>query len=212
MEIRKGMQIVTPDDQVVGYVKNVVMTPQDKTVTHLVVERGFMFTEERVMPMTWVAEVNDGNHIVLKDDHYDFKQLPEFKEIQFIPVSDKEYAEELEAYYYLGSPGTPPLLYGQGAAPIMPPPPQTLPQTFENIPNSEVALRIGAKVMASDEDRVGSVESVYTDDSGAVTHIVISEGLLLKSRKVIPTAWIDRVTEDAIYLGVTADLLKRLPD
>jgi uncharacterized protein YrrD len=212
MEIRKGMQVVTPDDQKIGIVKNVVITPQGGTITHLVIERGFMFTEERVMPIEWIASVNAGNHLVLDDNHHDFEQLPDFKETYYVTVDDQHVSADMEAFYYYGAPGNPPLLYGQGVMPAAAYTPRYTTTTVENIPESTVALRIGAKVISWDEKHVGNVESVFTDAEANVTHFIISQGLLLKTRRLAPTAWIERVDEDAVYLGVTAALLERLPE
>jgi uncharacterized protein YrrD len=58
---------------------------------------------------------------------------------------------------------------------------------------------------------VGNVERIFADpDSERATHFVIEVGLIFKERKLIPTSWIDTMTEDEVFLGVSADFLDKL--
>jgi hypothetical protein len=84
--------------------------------------------------------------------------------------------------------------------------------TERNLPERTVALEEGAKVVSADDEHVGDIEQVLTDpQSDRVTHFIIKEGLLLKERKLIPTHWVSRLTEDRVKLAVGSDLLERLP-
>jgi hypothetical protein len=75
-----------------------------------------------------------------------------------------------------------------------------------------VALKEGATVKTRDNHHAGKVEQVITaPGSRQVTHIVVSEGLLNKSRKVIPIDWVDKIDEDQVTLAVSAEVIERLP-
>jgi hypothetical protein len=41
---------------------------------------------------------------------------------------------------------------------------------------------------------------------------VISQGLLLKQKKLIPTTWVSRFGEESVHLGVGAELVNTLPE
>ena len=60
---------------------------------------------------------------------------------------------------------------------------------------------------------MGDVERVFADSqSERVTHFVISKGLLLKERTLVPATWVIRVVEDEVRLVVDADFLDALPE
>ena len=82
-----------------------------------------------------------------------------------------------------------------------------------NIPEGTVPLREGAQVISKDEKHVGDVDDVLTDpDTEQVTHFVISRGLLLHERKLIPVNWVDKIGENRVHLAVGSKTIQRLPD
>ena len=57
------------------------------------------------------------------------------------------------------------------------------------------------------------MERVLVDPANnQVTHIVISQGFLLKERKQVPTHWIRRTAENKVQLAVNSKLVNRLPE
>jgi hypothetical protein len=83
----------------------------------------------------------------------------------------------------------------------------------EHIPAHTVALKEGAKVYSADGEHVGDVERVFVDKrTDYATHFVITQGLLFKERKRIPTSWVRKVDEETVHLNVNARLLERVPD
>jgi uncharacterized protein YrrD len=68
-------------------------------------------------------------------------------------------------------------------------------------------------VISHDGELVGNVELVITESQdNRVTHFVISEGFLLKERKLVPAVWVTKVAEDEIYLSVESGLFEHLPE
>jgi hypothetical protein len=99
-----------------------------------------------------------------------------------------------------------------GAYPGYPQPP-FLRRTELNIPDDTVPLEEGAKVVSSDGNHVGDVEQVYTEEQEQrVTHLLISHGLVSKTRKLIPTMWVERVRESEVGLSITKDFVEGLPE
>jgi uncharacterized protein YrrD len=86
-------------------------------------------------------------------------------------------------------------------------------KTENVIPDETVALEEGAKVISRDGEHIGNVEEVIVETAEYLaTHIVVSEGLFLKERKLVPTIWITDVDEDQVTLSVDSDLFERLPE
>jgi uncharacterized protein YrrD len=81
------------------------------------------------------------------------------------------------------------------------------------VPEGSITLEEGVRVYSDDGDHVGEIESLLTDpENNEVTHIVISQGLLFKSRKLVPTSWVHSLSESGVYLLMDTRSLERLPD
>jgi sporulation protein YlmC with PRC-barrel domain len=103
------------------------------------------------------------------------------------------------------------LYVGYGYGPVMMS--DVAAKTVTNIPENEVALKQGANVMSRDGEHVGDVDQVLTDpNTNRASHFVISQGLLFKSRKLIPIAWVTRVGENEVHLAVSSRTLERTMD
>ncbi len=86
-----------------------------------------------------------------------------------------------------------------------------LAETERNIPEGTVPLKEGAHVISSDGQHVGNVEKVLTDSAAdRATHFIISQGLLFKAHKLVPTTWVGEISEDQVRLRVDAELLEDL--
>jgi uncharacterized protein YrrD len=83
----------------------------------------------------------------------------------------------------------------------------------KNIPEGTVALEEGAKVVDREGKHIGDVERIFTDSlEDRATHLLISEGLLFKEKKLVPTSWLLNVFEDEVRLSVEADVVDNLPE
>lgn len=84
-------------------------------------------------------------------------------------------------------------------------------QVERNIPKGSVPLEEGAQVVSADGEAVGSVKRIFTDTkTDRVTHFVVSEGLIFKEKRLIPTAWVKNIKEDEVELSVDAKVVERL--
>ena len=82
-----------------------------------------------------------------------------------------------------------------------------------NIPDRTVALAEGARVIAADDSRLGTVELVFSEPiTCRITHLLLSTGRVSRRRKLIPVTWVQRISEDEIQLGVNEDQIDALPD
>ncbi len=86
-------------------------------------------------------------------------------------------------------------------------------ETQQNIPEDTVALMEGAQVISDDGQHVGHVKRIFTkSENDRASHFLISEGLIFKAQRLVPTTWIHDIQEDEVHLNVNAATLKNLPE
>lgn len=213
MQFKEGAKVFTSDGERVGTIDRVVLEPDTKEVTHLVVKKGFVFTEDKVVPMSLVGPATE-DRVTLRQDAGDLEELPAFKETHYVEL-DGEYGPASGSprlvrplYWYppLGAWWTTGAYAAYGR-------PQYVARTEENIPQGTVALEEGARVISRDGQHVGDIERVFTDPlEDRATHLLISEGLILREKKLIPTRWMTHVLEDEVHLSVDSELVESLPE
>lgn len=209
-----GQDIVDSSGQSVGHVERVVLNPRTKKLSHFVIGKGLL-SKDRVVPIQLVQSATD-EQITLRISAAEVDELPHFEERHFVRLTDDE-----QAY----TPST-----GVGAQPMYPYPPAfttlgSYPATLgyatqpfaveveENIPEETIALKEGAKVHTSDGKHVGDVEEIlYNSDTDKATHLVIKEGLLFTSKRLIPFDWIRSAGDEDVYLTVSSRQVDSLPD
>jgi hypothetical protein len=119
---------------------------------------------------------------------------------QYVPMSESseggQNIDPLSGGMYGGSPSTRPVIM----------------EVKRTIPDELVALKEGARVVSADDEHVGNIEHVFTDSEfGKVTHFIITQGLLLTTRKTLPIEWVKIITDDEVYLNVEAQKVEELP-
>lgn len=225
MELTKGQDIITADGDKVGSIERIVLDPKTKEVSHIVIEKGLLLKESKVVPISMLgAETKDG--IVLRDAEY-LDDLAPLRETDYIPAGletaetrergekqpvekAREYPAQFAPRYYWYPPVGVGWWRGLGTTTYVEP---EYVRTVEfNIPEGTVALEEGAAVITSDDKHIGDVEEILTDpQENRATHFVISTGVLLKERKLVPTQWVSTILEKEVYLSVSSDLVDGLP-
>lgn len=212
MQFIENAPVRTPDNHTAGHVTHVVLDPATKKVTHIVIRQGTIFTESKIVPITLVtASTPDGVNLSVGLDH--LSRLPDFE----APSGpDDKLPRPSELSVLSGATGG--WLYRYPPAQSRPedtpdsPAPDDAENTRPNIPQGEIALKEGAHVTTADHRQVGHVESVLIDvNTRRVTNLLVLKGALVKSRKLIPVAWISGVNEDEVQLNVDSGFLRRLP-
>lgn len=220
MQFKAGTAVYSADGEDVGRIERAVINPHTREVTHLVVRQGFLFTEDKVIPVDLIASATE-DRVVLIQTEDSLQDLPPFEETHYVPLDEDELGREPVyplAGYAAPLYGYPPVgtswwgyggYLGYRAYPEI----DTIATTERNIPDDTVPLKEGARVVSAGGDHVGNVEQVIADaGSGRATHIVIAQGLLFKARKLVPTSWIRSIDEDEVRLSVGSRQLERLPD
>ena len=221
MQFKQGTHVFTSDNHDVGTVDRVILDPRTDEVNGLVVRKGWLFTEDRVVPIGMEATATE-DRVILRRSEAIIEDLPEFEETYYVPAGERDYhagtvvgsesyAEPLYNYPPAGT-----AWWGYGAylgAPPVDVRPDYAERVHKNIPEGMVAVKEGARILSLDGDHVGSVEEIFTDaETNHATHIIISQGLLFKDRKLIPTNWVKEAGEDEIILTVNTQLIDSLPE
>jgi uncharacterized protein YrrD len=209
VKLKEGANVFTWDGEKVGSIDRVVLDPNTKEVTHLVVQKGFLFTTDKVVPISLIGPVTE-DRVTLREGVGDLEALPDFEEKHYIPTTQIEGRKAPSASYVRPLYWYPPVSLNWGVAghPI----PSYVVRTERHIPGGTVALEEGAKVVSSDGEHVGDVEAVLTDpEQDRATHLLISRGLLLKEEKLVPTTWVSTVSEDRVHLALGSHVLDQLP-
>lgn len=202
-ELKAGAGVYTASGERVGDVERVVLDPASLVVTHLVVEKGILFKEDRVVAAGNIATA-DPDRITLKPDVSD--ALPEFEVKHYHPVDygtqSKFLAQHPRAYFPYPPAGS---YYPLALEP------DRKAVVERTVSEDLVALETGAEIVDADEEKAGALDEILTDDAGRATHIVVRGRHLGRELKSVPVGWIDHLHEDHIRLSVSRDVIEELP-
>ena len=212
MKFIDGADVFTMQNEKVGSVDRVVLDPKSKAVSHIVVRKGFLLKEDKVIPLEDIDRVVD-DEVLLKRDIQDLSDYPEFEETHYLLADEVAKLEKEKAEYARPVLWYPP--YGYARMGGVPYAPTTMyyAATQRNIPEDMVPLKEGAKVISADGEHVGDIEEVLVDPKQErATHIVIEEGLLFPDRKLLPTIWVTHLLEDEIHIAMKSSTLEKIPE
>jgi uncharacterized protein YrrD len=202
IQLQKHAHVLASNAQEVGSLDRVVVNPETKVITHIVVRMGSLFNkEDKVVPIELVADTTE-DLVVLEADVSTVESMPRFEEKQI--VSEEQTLQEPSA-----SENTQPAVISLVLDTTTNETYTT--ETVQNIPEGTVAMKEGAKVISADGEHVGNVERILADSAVAqITHLMISRGILTKEVKLIPVKWVLKIGEENVYLNVNKDSLDGL--
>ncbi len=210
IQFQKNATVLAANGQQMGSLKRVVVNPDTKVLTDIVVRVGTLFSQdEKVIPIDLIAETTE-SQVLLRDEAGDQESFPTFEEKYLVDAN--EYADELPV-----SEKSPSANFGSpdlGMSVARPAPgKQLITQVKQNIPEGTVAMKEGAKVITVEGKHVGNVERVLADPSvDQVTHLLISNGLLVKEMKLIPINWVMRMGKEKVILRVKKASVEELAE
>jgi len=206
----KGAEVFNAAGEQIGTVSRVVIDAKTSDVTDLVIERGALFKDEKVVPVQLLDTATE-DRIVLGETNQSVEDLPNYETTHYVPVDQKGAPfNNLETSYWY-----PPINFQTPAPGRMPAVPVELDtRTEPGIPEGRIAITEGAAVISADDKHIGNVEQVIMNSEGnSVTHFVIGTGFLLKEHKLVPAHWASSMDDDEkIRLSVDASLFDRLPE
>jgi len=215
MHFKKNTKVFTHDHNTVGQIDRVVVDPATDEISHLVIKKGFLFIEDKVVPITDV-ETTSEKAVVLKETAAASDDYPEFDETHYIPNAgvedfDRRQTEEARQLLWYHAAVKAPFL--KSASYPSPKKPLYYKKTHHNIPEDAVALEEGADVTDTDGKQLGTIEDIYAEpESFTITHLLVSTGMIKKDRKLVPVNWIKDIVEDAVQLHINGRVFESLPD
>ena len=216
MRLTKGSDVYSADGEKLGTLDRVILDPNSKEVTHIVISKGLLFTTNKIVAIEDLDQ-NASDSITLRSPKSDLKDFKDFEETHYVNLDQTENPTSDEtpvptSYWY------PPINLAWWRAggtdnPIMyPGQPVYVARKTQNIPEGTVALEEGAKVVSADRKHIGNIkELIINTPDNRVTHIVLNEGVLFKERKLVPVTWISEIDEGEIHLSVDSHVLDHLP-
>ena len=211
MRYVKGAEVFTAAGEKVGKISRMVIDAKTRDVTDLVVERGILAGDEKVVPIGLV-DVENEERITLRETNQSVDEFLDYETTHYVPVENAgtSYDNVETTFWY------PPANFQvqmPRAGLVSNAIPDQVPQTETSIPEGRIAISEGAPVVSADDTHIGNIEQVITNsESNTVTHFVIGKGFLLKQHKVVPAFWVDNMDGDKVRLSVEAGQFDRLPD
>jgi uncharacterized protein YrrD len=202
---QKNANVLSASGQQLGSLQRVVLHPETKVITDIVVQGGGLFHKEyRVIPIDQIAETNE-DQIQLHANSGEWESFLLFEERRIVNDDETPLRPSTDSHQVIyGVPGVgPAVVSGSGE--------QFTTQIEQNIPEGTVALKEGAKVYSADDKHVGNVERVLVDPSAdRASHLIVTYGLLAQEKKLIPMSWVMMLGEEKVHLNVTEAQLKEL--
>lgn len=214
MHFKENAEVVTSELEKIGHLDQVVVDPATEEVTHLVVKKGFLFTQARVILAKYI-DTTTPDTVILKKGAPDPDAYPLFEETNFVPVgSFEDFKKETsrnarKLLWYQTSV----LLPGEHnrSYPSDSDNPLFYKEKHRNIPDGAVPLEEGAAVTDIAGNDLGKIRDVFVEpESFKVTSILISSGLIKKELKLIPVNWIKEISEDSVQLYLSKETFENL--
>jgi sporulation protein YlmC with PRC-barrel domain len=189
MEFNQAASIYASDGKKAGSLYRVVVDPKTMEVTHIVIQKGLLVKEDKVIPVQEVTAASQ-DEVILRCTIDALKEMP---------------ALEIEKYETLSeSPGVVPnyqtLEGGFHADPVHEY--ELITETKRTIPDDLIALKVGAEVVSTDDQPVGKVASVLTEPfTGKITCLIVAQGVFNQTWKAIPIRWVNKLDEDKVRLS-----------
>ena len=182
-------------DGLAGESISVIVNPETKNVTHLVVQdKTFPNMKEWLVPLEKIASAAS-KEIELDCTREELSQMQPFTREHYLEQEIPEYG-----YVY--------------SLPYMMAPTDMLYTTIEeiNLPQGELELYRGTRVEALD-GHVGQIRELLIDQqNGQITHFTLMRGYLWGKKEIaIPISYIERVDPGTVYLKVDKKAIIDLP-
>lgn len=204
IELKEGDTVRTGDGESIGHIDRFIVDPSTSKVTHLVLEKGILFPEDRVLPVDGIDHTDEEGPVLSTEVSPD--SLPPFETTHYVEVDDltrSRLDSRLGPAVMWRFPTLATSLYPM--IPIHTDPEGTgAPRTEVRrggIPGSSVVLDDDTPVMGINGEELGKVSDVFIDDDGRLSHLVVDLGLFSGDR-ILPAHWIESIRPDRVTVAV----------
>ncbi len=187
-----------------GRLVKVVVDPHTRRVTDLIVEKGFLQKEDRVIPVEVVSDATD-ERIQLRISSRELSNYPIYRVEEFeVPAPDwrpsKGYGADEIVFWSLP--------YGLAVS-MNDVRPMIRQRVQKGIDPNETVIGRGTRVYNA-EGTVGHIDHLLVNkDTGEITHLVLRKGLFPR-RLMIPIEMVKSIDEEGVYIKATREELEKL--
>ena len=207
-ELSDGAVVSDADGRDLGRIGRFVVDPSRSQVSHVVIESGGLFAENRLLPIGMLDRA-DSERAVLSQDVVP-EDLPIFEREHYVDVDDingRDLDPRMERAALWRFPTVEGSLFGFPEYPTEDAVSEGAPA---NVPDGDVVVTSGTPVRSRSGEDLGTVVEVEVDRMGGVHHLVVDLGFLEDDR-VLPTHWIDGFGDDQITVAVGRRAMEGLP-
>lgn len=196
------------EKELCGKSTRLIMNPENKEVTHIVVAEKAFPHAEKLVPVSMITQ-STSHGIWLRCSAAELKTMDDFVIERFVSLDDLEEGATGASSYYLYWPAN---YIGTIGAPGTMSIPYEVERVEEQVPEGEISMRRGVQVRASDGP-VGKVDELLMDPAtNRISHLVMREGHLWGAKEVIiPVSEIAKIEEEVIYLKLSKEEVAKLP-
>lgn len=206
MKILFGTPVATRDGKDVGRVKELIIDPRTRTVTHIVVQQGLLFGNDRIVSADDVDTASE-TAVVLRLSEAELTEgSVDYEQDHFIRADVEEIDAlegELSASYWTRPLDVPASLIPPGLGRV-----ELSPEIA--IPGDDVLLVHDSPVGTRDGEHIGRVREVMTNEEDCITHIVVAEGVVYPVPKLVPVDWVSGIADNQVTLSVSKAAVDQL--
>jgi len=193
VNIELGSDIYGNDGEKLGVVDSLVIEPDNGAISSVIVRKGFFFPTDKILPANAVTSVDEqGVHVNVSKD--DVEQLTEYM--------DTEYVWPPAGYY--GSYG-----YMWPATSVYTTDLMVDDEVEERHPGA-IILSEGTLVVDNDNEELGRITEMATDDRGRVVGIRVEQGFFRHHEHYIPAHLVDTADGTVVRLKVAKERLESI--
>ena len=214
MRLDLGSPVRCTDDAF-GELADVVIDPQTRRVTHLVVQPHQPDEQARLVPVdrAQAGETADATIAVgctvAQMSEFELVRESAYLRLGEVPVEDPDWDVGIEQPLML-PPATAMGSFGDGPGALDIDPHVML--SYDRIPIGEVEIRRASSVTSADGHHLGHVDGFVLDSEQQIAHLVLEHGHLWGRREVvIPASAVARVDTDEVALTLSKDAVGALP-
>lgn len=216
--IRLGAPVVLLDGTEVGRIDRIVVEPESDSLLELVVHKGFLLREDRIVDEGLIERVDEDGRIVLRLDPDEVHDLPPYIAQAYVVAPTYAVARDPygSAIRPTGEDGVlhrthAPMHEGRhvsSAAYVDWVMSAAAVEVRSDLPETGAAVDVGTDVVTRDGRKIGTIEAIDVDEVRQVRGYVVRSGMFHRLDLVIPEDLIDAVTEDHVRLTADADDLR----
>lgn len=206
MLLKFATDVFNHEDKKIGELESVIIDPATQEISHLIVKKGFLFTRDKLVPISLVA-YGDADQIKLHAFEGTIEDLQDFEETHFITldnyINNKIDGKIIPMMFYS------PLSRSQSYAAQL----TSIPVIKKRLPFGKESIQKGVDVVSLDDEVIGSVKELVLDPrTDRISHLLVADGLLFKREFMIPIEWVKSIENSRLDLFVDSKVVEKIPE